>query len=106
MNQIGPMAYTFLDRFIESIGQILPADNHDVSHRMQVIPLLVNGLQPLPIFDTRFLVMERKNGAYDWRQEQNHAHHDRPWTHALAQLAVHIEVYRRVLRSLRFMNLA
>ena len=50
--------------------------------------------------------MERKNGTYDWRQEQNHAHHDRPWTHALAQLAVHIEVYRRVLRSLRFMTLA
>ena len=73
---------------------------------MQVIPLLVNGLQPLPIFDTRFLIMERENGAYDWRQEQNHAHHDRPWTHALAQLAVHIEVYRRVLRSLRFMTLA
>ena len=100
------MANTFLDRFIQSIGEILPADDDNVSHRMQVIPLLVNGLQPLSIFDTRFLVMERENGAYDWRQEQNHAHHDRPWTHALAQLAVHIEVYRRVLCSFRFMTLA
>lgn len=96
------MADTFLDRFIQSIGEILPADDDNVSHRVQVIPLLVNGLQPLPIFDTRILVMKGENGTNNWSQEQYHAHHDGPWTHALPQLAVHIEVYRRVWRSLRF----
>ena len=60
------MANTFLDRFIQSIGEILPADDDNVSHRMQVIPLLVNGLQPLPIFDTGFLVMKGENGTDNW----------------------------------------
>ena len=60
------MANTLLDRFIESIGEIFPPDDDDVSHRVQVIPLLVYGLQPLSIFDTRFLVMEGENGTDNW----------------------------------------
>lgn len=96
------MTNTLLDGFIESIGEIFPSNNDDVTHRMQVISLLVNGFQPLSVFDTRFLVMKGENGTYNWSQEQNHAHHDSPWTHALAQLAVHIEVYRIELPSLRF----
>ena len=58
MNSICPMADTFLDWFIQPICQILPPNDDDVSHCVQIIALLVDRFQPSPVLHSRFFVMD------------------------------------------------
>ena len=60
MDSICPMSNSVFDRFVESIGQIFPLDDDDVSHSVKIVSLLVDCFEPLAVFQARLRIVQRE----------------------------------------------
>ena len=84
----GPMTGPRFHGFVEFVGDGFPTDDNDVPHCMQVVALVVKLRGPIPPMNPVFWLLAREKPTNDWREDQNHAHHDFVGVHASAALKV------------------
>ena len=76
VNPCGPVTRSRLHGFVEFVRNGLPTYDDNVSHGMEVIPLVVEFFRPRAPRNPKFFLFAREVPANDWREDHDHAHHD------------------------------